>query len=80
MEAYIERKNMLKAERRSAEEETNQTGGHKYNCLTCHHHKINSCKGLSSLHKLCKYWYNAKSEIQGLAYLGKKETLPLFEG
>lgn len=73
-------KNKLKAERRSAIEETNQTGGHKYNCMTCHHHKVNSCRGLSALSKVCSYWYNAKSKIQGLAYSGKIEVLLLFEG
>jgi hypothetical protein len=76
----VEYKNKLKAERRSAEEETNQTGGYKYNCMTCHHHKVNSCKGLSKLSKVCSYWFNPSSEIQGLAYSAKIEVLPLFEG
>ena len=57
-----------KAERRRAEDETNLTGSPKYNCGNCFHYKTKSCEGLSSLSKVCKYWFNPNSKIIGMAY------------
>ena len=54
------------------------TGTSKYNCETCFHRK--SCEQAWSESTCCGYWYNPKSEIQGIAYeTQKKEAeMPLF--
>ena len=57
-----------KGRRRRAEAETNTGGSHRYCCLTCFHRKTGSCNGLSSLEKVCEYWFDPNSKIQGLAY------------
>lgn len=68
---FIKKIQAEKAEQRRLEEETNTTGSHKYNCGTCFHKKTDNCKGLSSLQKVCQYWWSPNSEIVGLAYNSK---------
>ena len=53
-------------------------GTEKYNCETCFHRK--SCDNAWDKSTCCSYWYNPKSEIQGIAYeTQKKEAgMPLF--
>ncbi len=42
----------------------------KYCCRTCLHRISTSCKGLSVLSRICRYWWSCKpdSKIKGLAF------------
>lgn len=54
-------------------------GTNKYNCLTCYHNKVKTCENWE-IDKVCAYWYDPDSKIQGLAYNNEKiDRLPLFE-
>ncbi len=70
---YVSKKIQEKADRRREYEETHWKQAiigdrRKYCCKTCFHLKVRCCDGLSSLSKICLYWWTVNSSKEGLAY------------